>query len=81
MAEFRKNFELGGHKAYAIAKTASTRKVCLISALSRPLTEMLYVSKADDVQTAFELALKEYGPNASVAILPQASLTLPVLKK
>lgn len=78
MDTFRKNFELGGHKAYAIARTASTRKVCLISTLSRPLTELLYVSKADDLQKAFMDALQEYGPNASVAIMPQAPLTLPV---
>lgn len=81
MSAFKKNFELGGHKAYAIAKTASSRKVCLISTLSRPLTELLFASKAADVQTAFNDALKEYGPNASVAIMPQASLTLPVPAK
>ncbi len=81
MESFKKNFELGGHKAYAIAKTASTRKVCLISDLARPMTELLFVSKADDVQQAFADALEEYGPNASIAIMPQASLTLPVQKK
>lgn len=81
METFKKNFELGGHKAYAIAKTASTRKVCLISSLSRPLTELFYVSKAEDVQQAFNDAMQEYGPNATVAIMPQASLTLPVMKK
>lgn len=78
METFKKNFELGGHKAYAIARTASTHNVCLISTLSRPMTELMYVKKADDVQTAFADALKVYGPDASVAILPQASLTLPV---
>lgn len=81
MATFRKNFELGGHKAYAIARVASTRKVCLISSLSRPITELLFVKKADDVQKAFADALAEHGPGASVAIMPQASLTLPTLKK
>lgn len=80
METFRKNFELGGHKAYAIAKTASSRKVCLISTLSRPLTELFYVRKAGDIQKAFMDALQEYGPNASVAIMPQAPLTLPVQK-
>lgn len=78
MRTFRSNFELGGHKAYAIARTASTRNVCLISSLSRPLTELLFVKKAEDVQKAFEDALKVYGPEASVAILPQGALTLPV---
>lgn len=78
MSRFRNNFELGGHKAYAIAKTASTRNVCLISSLSRPLTELMFVAKAEGAQKAFEDALKVYGPGASVAILPQGSLTLPV---
>lgn len=81
MSRFRNNFELGGHKAYAIAKTASTRKACLVSTLARPLTELMYVTKADDAQKAFEEALEVYGPNASVALLPQGSLTLPVHKK
>lgn len=81
MAQFRNNFELGGHKAYAIAKTASSRKVCLVSTLSRPLTELMFCTKEEDVQKAFEDALKVYGPNASVAIMPQGSLTLPVPKK
>lgn len=78
MRQFKENFELGGHKAYAIAKVASTRKVKLISSLSRPVTELLFCSKAENVQAAFEEALKAYGPNASVAILPQGALTLPV---
>lgn len=80
MRQFKGNFELGGHKAYAIAKVASSRKVRLISSLSRPTTELLFCSKAENVQEAFDEALKVYGPSASVAILPQGSLTLPVRK-
>ena len=80
MRRFKENFELGGHKAYAIAKVASTRRVCLISSLSRPMTELLFCSKAETVQEAFEEALRGYGPDASVAILPQGALTLPVRK-
>lgn len=80
MRQIRENFELGGHKAYAIAKVAVRNDVYFVSDLSKPETELLYVHKPASLQTAFDMLLAKYGPNASVAILPQGCLTLPVRK-
>lgn len=78
MRQFKAGFELGGHKAYAIAKVASKYDVALVSDLSAPQTELMYARKAADAQTALDAALAKYGPGARVAVLPQACLTLPV---
>lgn len=78
LSQFRNNFELGGHKAYAIAKVASTHDVAFISDMTAPETELMFVRKEEDLQKAFDAAIAKYGPNASVAVLPQGGLTLPV---
>lgn len=80
MRQFKANFELGGHKAYAIAKVAARYNVALISRMSAPETELMFARKESGLQEAFNAALAEYGPNASVAVLPHGCLTLPVMR-
>lgn len=79
MEKFRANFELGGHKAYAIAKVAARNDIAFISSLSEPETTLMFARKPKDLQTAFDEAFAKYGPGASVAVLPQGCLTLPVM--
>ena len=71
------NFVMGGHKAYGFAKVAANKKFILVSSLSAEDSLPLFATKAESVQAAFDAALAE-NPGATVAVLPQGSLTLPV---
>ncbi len=77
MDRIRTNFVMGGHKAYGFAKVAANKKFILVSSLSAEDSLPLFATKAESVQAAFDAALAEK-PGATVAVLPQGSLTLPV---
>ena len=77
MDRIRTNFVMGGHKAYGFAKVAANKKFILVSSLSAEDSLPLFATKAESVQAAFDAALAAQ-PNATVAVLPQGSLTLPV---
>lgn len=76
MSIFRENFELGGHKAYAIAKSAAHAHIVLISKLSAAETALIFAEKAGSLQKVFDDALEEYGDR--VTVMPYGCLTLPV---
>jgi len=78
MQKIRTNFIMGGHKAYGFAKVAAHKKFVLVSSLTKEDTEPLYATKAESLQAAFDAALAA-NPGARVAVLPQGSLTLPML--
>ncbi len=76
VAEIRKHFELGGHKAAAIAMTAQKARIVLISDLSEEMTKKAYCEKASDVQQALDDLLMQ-NPDASVIAMPYGGSTLP----
>jgi nickel-dependent lactate racemase len=78
MEELKKNFVMGGHKAYGFAKVAAEKEYFLISAMSREDTERLYAKKAATVQEAVDAAVARHGKNATWAYLPAGSVALPV---
>lgn len=78
MQRIKSRFVMGGHKAYGFAKVAAHKEFMLYSALDTEHTEMLFAKKIDSIDTAVKQAFLKYGPNATVAVLPQGSLTLPV---
>ena len=77
MREIRAHFVLGGHKAFAFAKVASEKKLVLVSSMNAEDTATLYGTKAASVQEAFDQAVAAH-PDASIAIMPEGGLTLPV---
>ena len=77
MQKIRTNFVMGGHKAYGFAKVAANKKFILVSCMSKEDTEPLFATKAESVQAAFDAVLAA-NPGATVAVLPQGSLTLPM---
>ena len=78
MEELKKNFIMGGHKAYGFAKVAAEKEYYLISALSREDTELLYAKKAATVQEAVDAAATRHGPTAAWVYMPAGSVSLPV---
>ena len=70
---FYNNFELGGHKAFAICKTLDYCQVILVSSLDKKTVNKLFMEKANDVQEALQKALNRHGKAASIYIMPEAS--------
>ena len=75
----QKEFRLGGHKAAAIAMVLARAGISLVSDLSPDLVKSLFMKPYGNVQEAFDDALRKYGPDASVIVMPYGGSTLPKL--
>ncbi len=75
----RSNFVLGGHKAYWVARLGERHRVFLVSGLAEAFARKCHLFPASDPEAAIGAALAEAGPDARVAFIPHASLTLPSL--
>ncbi|MDR1616964.1 MAG: nickel-dependent lactate racemase [Syntrophomonadaceae bacterium] len=69
---FYQHFELGGHKAFAICKALEHCQVILVSKLNKRLTEKMFMEAEDNLQAAYEKALRRQGEQAGVYIIPEA---------
>ena len=76
VSDIQKHFELGGHKAAAIANTALWANIMLVSDMSEAETAMLYCKKAGSAQEALDEVLKNT-PDATVIAMPYGGSTLP----
>lgn len=81
MDEVKRNFVMGGHKAYGFAKVAAEKEYWLISAFNEKDTNCLFAKKADTVQEAVDAAAARHGKNATWAYMPAGSVSLPVPRK
>ena len=78
--EIKKNFELGGHKAYYLMKALQKATIILVSVIPDCYamnTFKMRTARAmnDALNYAFELA----GKNAKVYVMPHGNITLPVM--
>ncbi|MHB1125951.1 MAG: nickel-dependent malate racemase, LarAH6 family [Bacillota bacterium] len=76
---FNREFVLGGHKAFAIAKVIAEKQVILVSDLSREDTEELFFTYAASLPEALEYVAKKHGPDYKALIMPEAGMVLPML--
>ena len=74
------HFELGGHKAAAIAMTLQKADVYFVSSLDPELVRKLHMQPFEDVQTAVSHAYSVLGDDAKAIIMPYGGSTLPVVK-
>jgi nickel-dependent lactate racemase len=79
VARVRTDFQLGGHKAAAIALVLEKAKVFMVSNLSGEMARGLFVRPAPDLGSALAAALAEAGPAAKVLIMPHGGSVLPQL--
>ncbi len=75
----KEKFVIGGHKAFAISKVVKDKEVILISDLSEELTEKMFIKKMSSVQDAVDYVEDKYNGDYSCIVLPQGSLTVPVV--
>lgn len=73
-------FQLGGHKAAAIALALRKARVFLVSDMPDGMVRAAFMEPFASVQEAFDQALSELGSGATVISMPHAGSTLPVLR-
>ncbi|MDL2226209.1 nickel-dependent lactate racemase [Deltaproteobacteria bacterium OttesenSCG-928-M10] len=76
----QKDFQLGGHKAAAIALVLANSDIFLVSEMPPDFVENIFLKPYQTVQSALDDAFKKLGPQASVLVMPYAGSTLPVEK-
>ncbi|NJD01443.1 MAG: nickel-dependent lactate racemase, partial [Ruminiclostridium sp.] len=76
----KKNFELGGHKAAAIALVEKKAKVFMVTGMDDDSVRKLYMTPFKEMQDAVDEAFRELGNDASVLLMPFGGSTLPVLE-
>jgi len=72
------DFQLGGHKAAAIAMVLEDAEVYLVSELDADFVSQIFLKPFSDVQTAFDAAMQKIGSEASVIVMPYGGSTLPL---
>lgn len=72
-----RDFQLGGHKAAAIAMTLCKAKIYLVSDMEDDFVRSIFLTPQPSVQTALDCAFAELGPQATVLAMPYGGSTLP----
>ncbi len=77
-----RDFQLGGHKAAAIAMTLEKADVYLVSDLEPDFVRSIFLTPQPSVQTALDAAFEKLGHDATVLAMPCGGSTLPrIIKK
>lgn len=76
----QKEFVLGAHKAAVVCMVLKRVKVYLVSKMDPNVVKDIFFIPADSAQNALDMAIKEYGNNAKVLVLPYANSTLPYVE-
>lgn len=79
--QLEKNFVIGAHKAFAITRLMKKAKFILVSALDKKIASDLLFEAVDNVDEAIKLAEKYVGSDYKIILMPQGSLTVPLLRK
>ena len=80
--EIRRNFLLGGHKAYYLLKALGRVKIILVSVMpDYYATGVFKLRTAKTVNAALKSALRMTGRSGKILVLPHGSTILPVIKK
>jgi nickel-dependent lactate racemase len=69
---FMNDFELGGHKAYAICRTLEKCQVVLVSCLDQATVEKTFMVHRSTVEEALEYAYRQVGENPAIVVMPEA---------
>jgi len=77
VARIRREFELGGHKAAAIAMVRAKCRILLVSDLPDGSPCFGMMESFRDLQAAVDEALRTHGTGAGMLVMPHAGSTLP----
>ena len=76
-----RDFQLGGHKAAAIAMTLQKADVYLVSDLADDFVRGIFLTPQPSAQAALDAAFAKLGPDATVLAMPFGGSTLPRIVK
>ena len=74
-------FQLGGHKAAAIAMVLQNANIDLVSDMDPDFVRSIFLTPRASAQEAFDAAFEKYGKDATVLAMPYGGSTLPILEK
>ncbi|WHH57018.1 nickel-dependent lactate racemase [Petroclostridium sp. X23] len=77
--KIQQHFELGGHKAAAIAMILEKCDIYLVSDLDAEFVKKLFMKPFKDIERAYNEAIKKTGISSKVYLMPYGGSTLPVL--
>ncbi|MGN0985670.1 MAG: nickel-dependent lactate racemase [Candidatus Enterenecus sp.] len=72
-----RDFQLGGHKAAAIAMTLEKAEIYLVSEMEDEFVRSIFLTPQPSVQAALDAAFEKLGPDAAVLAMPYGGSTLP----
>ena len=75
----RTRFQLGGHKAAAIAMVLARADVYLVSEMPDALARNCFLTPFKDAQSALDAAFEKLGHDATVLAMPYGGSTLPIV--
>ena len=73
-------FQLGGHKAAAVAQVMTRAKIYMVSDMDPDFVRSIFMTPFATVQEAYDAAAAELGADASVIVMPYGGSTLPKLQ-
>lgn len=73
----REGFQIGPHKAFMIGRQLRKFRIILISKMAREKVRQLLLEPATNLEEALSMALATLPPSPSIAILPNATHTIP----
>jgi len=73
-----KNFQLGGHKAAAIAMVLENASIDLVSDMDPDFVRSIFLNPQPSAQKALDEAFEKYGEDATVIAMPFGGATLPI---
>ncbi len=79
MDDIKAHFVMGGHKAYGFAKVAAEKNIIMVTSLSEKVVSSCFAKKATTLEEALEMARAQQGADARIMMMPEGSITVPVL--
>lgn len=76
-----KQFQLGGHKAAAIAMVLQNASIDLVSEMDDAFVRSIFLNPQPNAQKALDEAMAKYGPDATILAMPFGGATLPMAEK
>ncbi len=73
----RRDFQLGGHKAAAIAMVLQHADIYLVSEMPEDFVRRIFLTPFPSAQAALDAALQKLGNDASILAMPYGGSTLP----
>lgn len=77
MARFQREFVVGGHKAYVLARVLAEKDVIIVSTMPTELVRRVFMIPAANLGEAARLVSQKHGDNYRALIMPHAGLVAP----